>query len=211
MKRLVIVFLVLLIGLAWSGQNVDKFIKRVQKKYQKVTLLHIDFKQSNRFKLTGLQNEIFGTLWLSKQDKFRLDTEDQTIVSDGTTFWRFNKLENQVLIDHAKKSQQDVFINNFLFHISDRYFSQILSEQKVGKEKIVELKLTPRDSEESFFKFIKVWISDKTLQIKRVVYVDYNDNESEYVIEKQELNPPAPKSLFQFQIPQGMEVVDLRF
>ncbi|MEJ2637619.1 MAG: outer-membrane lipoprotein carrier protein LolA, partial [Calditrichia bacterium] len=163
-----------------------------------------------RFKLTGLENEIFGTLWMSQDNKFRLETEDQIIVSNGEVYWRYNKLDNQVLIDYAKKSQQDVFLNNFLFHIADLYYSQVLSEEKEDNQKVYELKLTPRNPDESFFSYIKVWIVDKSWDLKRVTYVDYNDNESEYKIEKLVIDPKLPPDIFQFKIPQGIDVVDLR-
>ncbi len=209
--RFRIVLLGLLIGgIAFAGMNVDKLIKKFQKKYQSVNALKVDFKQISEFKLTGIKNEIFGTLYMTKDDKFRLETEDQVIVSDGKTFWRYNKLDNQVLIDYAKKSQQDVFLNNFLFHISDLYYSQIVQEYKENNHKIFVVKLTPRNSDDSFFQYIKVWIQDKSWLLQKVMYVDYNDNESIYEIEKLEINPPIDDKIFSFQIPQGVEVVDLR-
>jgi len=193
------------------AEDVGKIIKNVQNKYRKVSLLYVDFKQINRFQLTNLQNEVFGTIWVTQDNKFRLETEDQTMVSDGEKFWRYNKLENQVLIDYAKKSQQDVFLNNFLFKISDYYDSQIIKENKKDKTKIFEIRLTPKTPEESFFKYVKVWILDGSWELQKVVYVDFNDNEVEYQIEKMDLNKSPSEKLFKFQAPEGAEVVDLRF
>ncbi len=191
--------------------DVGKIIKNVQNKYHKISLLYVDFKQINRFQLTNLQNEVFGSIWVAQDNKFRLETEDQTMVSDGEKFWRYNKLENQVLIDYAKKSQQDVFLNNFFFKISDYYDSQIIREDKSGKTKIFEIRLTPKTPEESFFKYVKVWIVDGSWELQKVVYVDFNDNEVEYQIEKMDLDKSPSENLFKFQTPEGAEVVDLRF
>ncbi len=210
MKRLTIILILLLIGVSWSGSKVDKIIKNVRKKYQDVVALYVDFKQINRFKLTGIENEIYGSLWLGQDNKFRLETEDQVMVSDGKTFWRYNKLENQVIIDYAKKSDQDILMKDFLFNISERYYSEILSESKEGKEKIYLVKLTPKNPDDSFFKYIKVWIVDKKWSFKRVVYVDYDDNESEYEISKIQIVPDVNNQVFRLQIPEGVEVVDLR-
>jgi len=211
MKFLITPILILLFMAQSYAQDVGKIIKNVQNKYRKVSLLYVDFKQINRFQLTNLENEVFGSIWVTQEDKFRLETEDQTMVSDGEKFWRYNKLENQVLIDYAKKSQQDVFLNNFLFKISDYYESQIIKENKEGKVKIFEIRLTPKTPEESFFKYVKVWIVDGSWELKRVVYVDFNDNEVEYQIEKMELDKSPSDNLFKFQPPEGAEVVDLRF
>ena len=210
MKRITILLILLLIGLSWTGTGVEKIIKNVQKKYQKVQTLYVDFKQINRFKLTGIENEVYGTLWLGQNDCFRLETEDQVMVSDGEAFWRYNKLENQVIIDYAKKSEQDILMKDFLFDISERYYGEILSQTKEGKDKIYLVKLTPKNPEDSFFKYIKVWVVNKKWTFKRVVYVDYDDNESEYEINQIKVNPPVDDGVFKLNIPEGAEVVDLR-
>lgn len=211
MKVLNFLLILVLVSLTRADTDVEKVIKSVQKKYKKVEVIYVEFKQINRFKLTGIENEIFGTLWLTQKNKFRLETEDQTIVSNGETYWRYNKLENQVLIDKAKKSQQDIFLNNFLFNISDLYYSQILSQQKQDGQKIYEVKLTPKTQEESFFQYLKVWIEDDNWNLRRVIYVDYNDNETEYKIQTLEIEPSLPGGIFTFEVPQGIEAIDLRF
>lgn len=193
------------------AENVDKIIRNFQKKYRNIQLLYVDFKQINRFQLTKIENEVYGTIWIAQDNKFRLETEDQTMVSNGENFWRYNKLENQVLIDYAKKSKQDIFLNNFLFQISDYYESQILNEEKKGKNKIFEIRLTPKTPEENFFRYIKVWINDENWQFDKVLYVDFNDNEVEYLIEKMDLERSITKNLFEFKTPEGADVVDLRF
>ncbi len=207
----IIFFILIIFTMGMSKENVDKLIQNVQKKYKSVQLLYADFKQVSRFKLADIENEIFGSIWISQDNKFRLETEDQVMVSNGKTFWRYNKLENQVLIDYAQKSQQDVFLNNFLFKIGDYYDPQIINETRIGKKKVFEIKLTPKNPEEDFFNYIKVWLDDNTWLLEKVLYVDFNENEVEYQIEKIELNPQAPKNLFEFEVPEGAELVDLRF
>ena len=211
MKKYIILSIIVLYAIVQAESNVEKIIKQVQKKYRDINVVYVDFKQVNRFKLTGIQNEVFGTLWISQDNKFRFETEDQVMVSNGDKFWRYNKLENQVIIDYAKKSQNDVFLNNFLFNISDHYLSQIVNEETVNKQKIYEIRLTPKNPDDSYFKYIKVWLVDKSWDLKKVVYVDFNENEVEYDIEKIDFNPKVSQNIFDFQTPEGVEVVDLRF
>ncbi len=212
--RNLLITLVVILGLfsaLSAGTNVNKIIDRIQKKYQKVERLEIQFKQKTRYQLTNMESEIYGTLLLDrKNDRYRLETEDQVIVDNGKTFWRFNKLENQVMIDYAKKSEQDVLLSDFLFDIKKKYFAELVSEEKTGKQKQFVIKLTPKNSEESYFRAIKVWVVDKTWQIKRVVYEDINDNQTEFEITSLTINPEIPDSAFEFQPPQGVDVVDLR-
>ena len=212
MKNIFVIFLLSLYFMnGFAQSDVNKVIRDVQKKYQNIQMVQVDFRQVNRFKLTDIKSEINGTIYISQNDRFRLETEDQVMVSDGKTFWRFNKMENQVLIDYAKKSQQDVFLNNFLFKIDEVYFSQIAGEAKINDKKVFEIKLTPKKPDESFFQYVKVWLYDRSWELEKVLYVDFNENEVEYLIEKMEMNPSAAGNVFNFEIPEGVEAVDLRF
>jgi chaperone LolA len=208
---IILVSLLVFNNIALASEDVGKIIKKVQAKYKKVDLLHADFKQVNRFQLTNIQTEVFGSIWISKDNQFRFETEDQTIVSNGEKFWRYNKLEEQVLIDHAKKTKQDVFLNNFLFNISDHYTGQLVSEGKSKNKRLYEIRLTPKTPDDSFFRFIKVWIYDGSWELEKVIYTDFNDNEVEYQIEMIDLNPAVSEKIFDFNPPEGAEVVDLRF
>ncbi len=210
-KIYLIVFIIAGIAISLPAANVKKIIHQIQKKYQKVTTLEIQFKQKTIYQLTNMESEVFGTLILDrKNDRYRLETEDQLIIDDGKTFWRYNKLENQVLIDYAKKSDEDVLLSDFLFDIQKKYYAELVSEEKTNKQKQFVIKLTPKNAEESYFKAIKVWVIDKTWEIKRVVYIDINDNQTEFEITNLKVNVSIPETAFNFKPPQGVDIVDLR-
>ncbi|MEL6823321.1 MAG: hypothetical protein AAFP70_16295, partial [Calditrichota bacterium] len=130
--RLAILVLVAALFLPLQAAKIDKIIKDMQKKYRNAKTLRIEFVEKSRFSLTGTENQINGQLQMEGKERFRLESEDQVLVNDGQTFWRFNKLDSQVLIDHAKKDDQEVMLNDFLYNLKDRYYSQILDEAKVS-------------------------------------------------------------------------------
>lgn len=191
--------------------DADEIIKNIQKKYKSAKTVRIQFKETALYKLTNTMTEVSGTLQMEGEEKFRLDSEDQVIVNDGKNVWRYNKLNNQVLIDYAKKTEQDVMLSNFLYEIKDHYFGQIIEEKKEGGVRKYAIKLTPKPNEQSFFTSVKIWVADKTWEIDEVVYTDYNGNETTYIIEKIEFNPNFTTAVFSFTPPEGIQVVDLRF
>ncbi len=207
----IIIFALIPIYFSLFGADAEKVIKEIQEKYQESKSIEIDFKEINRFKLTGTTSEIFGTFIIKDEDNFRLDSETQIITTNGKNFWRYNKIENQVLIDHAKKENQDVLLNNFLYDLEKKYYSQLIEEYKEGGRKIYVIKLTPKSSNESFFTSIKIWVEDKSWKINRVIYTDYNENQTEYVIEKITFDKEFPNSFFTFDPPEGSEIVDVRY
>lgn len=215
-RSLFISMLVLLLAFMFTSPptraaDADEIIKNIQKKYKSAKTVRIQFKETALYKLTNTMTEVSGTLQMEGEAKFRLDSEDQVIVNDGKNVWRYNKLNNQVLIDYAKKTEQDVMLSNFLYEIKDHYFGQIIEEKKEGGVKKYAIKLTPRPNEQSFFTSVKIWVQDKTWEIEEVVYTDYNGNETTYIIEKIEFNPNFTTAVFSFTPPEGIQVVDLRF
>lgn len=212
-------FKILLTGVlfAWGlnqplfGENVDKIISNMQKKYRSTKTIKIQFTEIARFPLTGTETRVQGVLEMEGKNKFRLESEDQTLVSDGATYWRYNKLENQVLIDDAKNDDQEAMLNNLLYEIKDHYFAFLIDETKDNQSKIFEIKLTPKPSEQSFFTSIRFWVRDNSWELSRVIYTDYNENETEFLIEKMEFNPDIETSVFTFHPPEGIQVIDLRF
>jgi len=197
--------------ICYSGTDVKKIIKNVQNKYKKSKLIQIEFNEVSRFSLTGTTSEVYGTLIINDKQNFRLESEDQIMVNDGTTFWRYNKIENQVLIDHAKKGDQELLPNHFLQDISKNYFSQLLEETKIEGKKVYLIKLIPKPTNESFFTSIKIWIKDKSWEVDRILYMDYNENETEFNIEKIVFDPQLNDAIFTFTTPEGSEIVDVRF
>ncbi len=211
-KYLLKAFVILLtLNAALFAAKVDKIISNVQKKYQSTKTIRIDFKETSRFSLTGTETQIDATLLMEGKDKFRLESEDQVLVNNGETFWRYNKLDSQVLVDYAKKNDQEVMLNEFLFELKDHYYGQVIDEIKEEKSKKYLIKLTPKPTEQSFFTTVKIWVQDKTWEIDRLVYIDYNDNETEYVIERTAFNPELNETAFTFTPPEGIQVIDLRF
>lgn len=191
--------------------KVEKIIQNVQKKFKSSQTLRIQFVETARFSLTGTQSQVSGILQMEGNDRFRLESEDQVVVNDGETLWRYDKLENQVLVDYAKKGDQEVMISDFLDGLEDHYLAQMIDEVKDDNLTKYVIKLTPKPSQQSYFSSIKIWVRDKSWTVDRVIYMDYNDNETEYTIENMEFNPLLTQAVFTFTPPEGIQVIDLRF
>ncbi len=208
--RLLAIVILSVILLPLQAAKIDNIIKKMQKKYRSAKTVRIEFTEKSRFSLTGTENQISGQLQMEGKERFRLESEDQVLVNDGVTFWRYNKLDSQVLIDNSKKEDQEVMLNDFLYNLKDRYYSQILGESNESGKKVYNIKLTPKEDQQSYFTSIKMWVEDDNWTIKRLIYTDYNENETEYIIEKMDFNPVLQRSTFTFTPPEGIDVVDLR-
>ncbi len=190
-------------------EDAQDVLARVRKKYDSVTDATLKFSQEVRFPLAGIDQRLEGKLLLKKTNKYRVELEGQTIVTDGQTVWSYAVATNQVLIDTFKLNERMLSPERLLTTAPDEYASRIVGKEKIGSTETIALLLTPR-SESSSVKSLKLWIDEGTSLVKQVLLVDVNSRETQYTVRDIDINKGLEDSRFVFDIPEGVEVVDLR-
>ena len=148
-------------------------------------------------------------LYLKSGDKYRIETENDVIVTDGRTVWTYSKANEQVIIDHLQSSDENPLPKDLLFKYSEEYNPHFVAEEKLDGKKAFKLNLVPKD-EEAFVKSIQIWVDANSWLTVKVQQVDINDNVNTYFLRNAQQNVELEESLFNFQIPPETEVVDLR-
>lgn len=213
MKLTIIIFgLIVLAGAALDARapelTANDIITKVQSKYDDVDNIAAKFTQTVRYKVSKIEQEVNGKISFKKTNKFRIETDQQTIVTDGVTSWSFTPANKQVVINHYKQESRSLSPEKLLFSYPKDYYSALVGEEKVNKEDTYVLKLTPKE-ENTTTSSIKVWISRDWL-IKQVEVVDLNKTTTRYTMKEMKINKGIPDTQFQFAVPQGVDVVDLR-
>ena len=85
-----------------------EIIENVQARYDDMSDAVVTFTQSYRFKVSKVEQEVEGTMFFKKKNKYRIETEQRIIVTDGTTSWSYNQESKQVIIDEYLWSTGDV-------------------------------------------------------------------------------------------------------
>ena len=197
---------------AWSypAESITKIIKELQKKYEQIDNLSAEFTQIEQFKLTGSENETGGRIYIKNGIKLRLETEDQTVVTDGKTVWTYSVMNNQVLIDRVKEGEGSLLPRDLLFKYPRDYYATLLDVVKIDNEKYYNIKLDPKEGIHGYIKTMKMWIQTRSYLITKIEYTDFNDNVSVLEIRKADTNTNLPDNLFTFVPGRDMQVVDLR-
>jgi len=130
---IVLLLLILIINLfnAFADEKSKSIIKNVLKKYEESKNIKVDFLQSFNWKLTENISEQKGTIWLQGKEKFKITTEDQTIVSDGETVWSHSKINKQVIIDKVANTEDINLPRDILLNFSDQYESTYIKMLKL--------------------------------------------------------------------------------
>ena len=127
-----------------------------------------------------------GNIKISK-NKFRLDLNQQIIISDDTTQWIYLKESNELQILEYD-SQDDMLSPNKLFTIYEKgYKTQYIEE----KDKVHIIDLFPIESSE--FKNIQLQIDVDKIQIKKIILNDKNGGSFSYSINRFSTNTELEK------------------
>jgi len=205
----IVLALSLLAPAAASADDAEDVLTRVRKKYDSVTDATLKFTQEVRFPLAGINQRVEGKLQLKKTNKYRVELEGQTIVTDGQTVWSYAVATGQVLIDRFKLTERMLSPERLLSTAPDEYTSRIVGNERIGSTETIVLALTPK-SESSSVRSLKLWIDDSTSLMKQVMLVDINGRETQYTVRDIDINTGLEDGRFVFSIPEGVEVVDLR-
>lgn len=203
-----LIFLLLLFDLCFAQSGKD-LVERLKKKYLSIDDAVVKFEQSVRYNVTKFEQSFNGTFYFKKKNKYRVETEQQVLVTDGNTSWLYSKVNKQVIIDRYKEDKNALSPDKFLLSISDDYIPVILKTEKEGDKKVYILKLTPK-SEDSFIESAKVWVVEDDLRIVKVEIVDVNGTTTTYVVKSVKFNSGLDDNYFKFSIPPDVKVVDLR-
>ncbi|HEY6907350.1 MAG TPA: outer membrane lipoprotein carrier protein LolA [Ignavibacteriaceae bacterium] len=198
MKRLVFAALSILLSVLMFGQDNNDLLKAVQAKYNSINTLSVDFSKSS-----GNKVDFSGKLYLKKENKLRIELTNNTIISDGETFWNYSKKENKVIINNYDADEPtELSLNSFINVYPSK---STVSEGMEDNYKTLTLK--PKSSELDFSS-AKLYINSDNLVEK--VIIDSNSGKSTISFSDYMLNKDIQNSVFTYSPPKGIKVIDLR-
>jgi outer membrane lipoprotein carrier protein len=211
-KRIAIaIFISVLLNIiyALAGDETETIVKKLQKKYDSIRDASVTYVQHVQFGVTKSEQNFSGSLVMKKENKYRIEMEQQTIVTDGKSVWSFNKSNNQLLIDKYKDDPKSFSPEKVLVNLPGNYNAAVIGKEKIGDEEYSILKLTPKQDKFNF-KWMKVWVDPKDWLMKKIQVLDISDNLMTYTLHEIKINQGVLDTIFQFVTPDSAEVIDLR-
>jgi chaperone LolA len=190
----------------WTVQQVTE---QLQHRYEMIDDAAVQFEQHVKFGFSNIEQNISGILKMKKPKHYRIESEQQTIVTDGKTVWAYSKANNQVIIDTYKENSNSISPDQFMLNLPANYFTALLGVEKQSAGNIFLLKLIPKD-DRSFVKSIKISVEENSWMLRKIVVLDINETETTYAVKDIKLNTNIKEETFTFDTPKGADVVDLR-
>jgi chaperone LolA len=186
--------------------TAQEVIQNVQSAYKDITDAKASFSQTVKFKKSNAQTSS-GTLYIKKENKYRIETGSQTIVTDGSTSWSYTPSKKQVVIDYYKETGNSFSPNKYLFQYPENFYSDLTGTDKINGKDVYVLSLKPRES--GYVNSAKLWVGKDDWMIKKIIIVT-DESTSTYSVKNLQTNTGLSNSKFSFSPPEGTEVIDMR-
>jgi chaperone LolA len=210
-KKLNLSFIPIVILIFYSpafGITSEELAQQVEKRYKSLLDLSMDFTKSIKSEIFEDQRKTKGRMYLKNPDKFRIETEDETMVTDGKSLWTYSKENEQVIKDTLGRSKKVFKPNQYLADFRSEYKPELIGEEKVDRVNCYKLKLIPK-KDDLFITGMTIWIDKKTNLAKKLEYQDSNDNLVTLIFDHIKINQGIDDSKFVFKAPPGVEELDL--
>ncbi|HHS12457.1 MAG TPA: outer membrane lipoprotein carrier protein LolA [bacterium] len=201
----------LLIGLPVllnANPSARVILRNVENALTSATTMEVHFSEIFFWEMTGESHTLQGHLKIKGESRFRIETDDQVLVSDGRTLWTYSRPNHRVLIDEIDPKDNSLLPRQILFRYTKDYRAVREADEAVGEVMCHRLVLT--SAEASLIPQVRVWIDPKTWLPKRVEQTDLDGNRTLFDLRDLRVNEAFDDSLFLFEIPEGADVIDMR-
>jgi outer membrane lipoprotein carrier protein len=189
-----------------------KVLDKVKKKYESYKTMEAGFTLT--IELPGQPKEIQRGTISQDGDKFRLEMDQQTIVSDGKNTWVYLKKNNEVQINNADNGGTGDFLTpkELLSRYQKGDFLYSITDKTTENGKAVTLiEFKPKDKKSEYSK-MRVSIDEKASTIESIKAFAKDGSRYTFAISKFSPNKKLATDRFTFDTKKypGVKVEDLR-
>jgi outer membrane lipoprotein carrier protein len=199
------------LGSAQSSE-LDQVVNGLQRKYNKLKTLSVDFTQIYTSPGEGTRRES-GRLLLRKPGRMRWDyssPENKLFVSNGRVMYEWVPTDKFATKMSVRES--DDMRAPFMFLLGRGNLRDEFKLIEFAKESPVRagnkvLRMIPKKTQE--FRELIIEVDPNNLQLSRLSFVDSDGSRSDFLFSNVQENVPAKLGLFTFKPPPGVEVREI--
>lgn len=197
---------------AQNDPEAKALLDKARKKYEGYKTLEAAF--SLTIELPGQAKEVQKGTIAQAGEKFRLDMDAQTIISDGKTTWAYVKSQNEVQINDAAEADEQSFLTpkDLLSRYQKGDFEYAITEKtSEGGKSLTHIEFKPKDRNSEYAK-IRLSLDAKNSSIQSIKAFAKDGARYTFRITKLTPNPKFGAAHFTFDKAKypGVRVEDLR-
>lgn len=185
-------------------------VDAIQKQYDSTDTFQARFVQKSYLKVLGQSQKAEGFVSIKKPGKMKWDykaPDRQILVSNDQGLWLYLPDEKQV----TKMKVQSIYSSNTpaLFLAGRGKLTESFTIGEVTEERrLYVVEMIPRDKAQNLSKMVLL-ADKKNYQIVGSRVYDNLGNKTEMLFKDIRTNPSLEEKLFQFEVPKGVEIIDL--
>lgn len=184
-------------------------LARVRQRYASMQDAEVRFVQTSPGQQGSPAQGAEMVLQAKKPKSYRLETADQSIVTDGTTVWRHNRRTNQVLVDHYRPEAGSLSPERILSGSPGDVVSRTTGREVRAGRTLTLVTLTPMDDTEAY-RSLTLWVDENAGVIRKLEATDVTGRVTVITVSDIRFDTGLTDARFTFQPPAGATVVDLR-
>ncbi len=194
---------------AFAAGAVDAIVNAVQARYDKMKSMEATFTQTLLHKESGTKDERTGVLYFTKPLQVRWETKTpapELLIVTPEVIWNVFPDEDMAYKYPASLANDSRSIVRVV--TGQTKLTQDFTIERAGTEKgLVKLRLYPKEPTQALTE-AAIWVEQSTGLIKRVLLIDFYNNQNDISFTSQKVDTDLPKTLFAFTPPAKMKVED---
>ncbi len=210
MKRLWAFLALLMVATLIVGctqMSAEEIAKKMEEKYKAVK--DMEGTMVTTIYVNGKKIVSVTKFAMKKPDKYWSDSENYTMVSNGTVMWIYDKKRNEVTIMKLPKKKKPKFdYGELIEDLMNNTNVKLLGSEKVSGRDCYVIEVIPKNK--TFYVEQKLWI-DKEYWYPLKIESDYGKLKLTIEYKDVKFNTGIPDSLFEFKPPKGAKVIEQKF
>jgi outer membrane lipoprotein carrier protein len=190
--------------------SLDTILKGVEQRYAG-TGFTADFRQTSTIKAMDITDTAAGKVLIKRPEKMRWEytqPDEQTIVTDGQTLWMYRPEDQQVMVGQAPSFFGDGKGASFLTDMQGlrRNFAVTLEESQ--NDDVFRLKMLPHKANVDIAAIL-ISVAKETFEVVEIITLNAYEDETLIKLENYDYAPSLSDDLFRFEVPEGVDVLQM--
>ena len=196
-----------------SDLTLDQILEQVEKKYSN-SKFSADFIQKSTIKAMDITDRANGKVYIKYPGMMRWEYEkpnQQIIITDADKLWIYRPADNQVMTGKAPTFFRDGKGASFLSDIRvirQKFDISLAPGPPEESDLFYHLKLIPREKTLDISE-IRLLVSQKTFNVLQVTTLNFYGDETRIDLLNFVFGGNLDDSLFSFEIPKGVDVIQI--
>ena len=187
-------------------------LERIQQRYQTISSFQGNFVQSNYITQREKPRKASGVVTYARPGKMRWNyhkPDEQLLVTNGETLWLYDPLLENVTVQSLKEVTPGTTLSFLLGagNLKNDFDHRAVTRKLIDAADMLIVELKPKNSIAAL-DFIQLAIDPVTFDFKQIALIDMQGNYRLIAFQDMQYNLSLDMNQFNFDIKEGMEVID---